>query len=53
MKICNSSKEEFKEQITVEGEEMNVKIVTVNVKKNGKFARYSNPSRTGKRAIKK
>ena len=33
IKISNSNKEEFKEQVTAEGEEMNVKIVTINVKK--------------------
>ena len=29
----NSNKEEFKGKVTAEGEEMNVKIVTINVKK--------------------
>ena len=32
IKICNSNKEEFKEQVTAEGKEMNVKIVTMDVK---------------------
>ena len=31
IKICNSNKEEFKEEVTAEGEEMNVKIVTQDV----------------------
>ena len=33
MKICNSKKEEFKEQVTAEGEEMNVKVVPMDVNK--------------------
>ena len=33
MKMSNSNKEEFNKQVTAEGEEMNVKIVTIDVKK--------------------
>ena len=33
IKISNSNKEEFKEQVTAEGEEMKVKIVTMDVNK--------------------
>ena len=53
IKISNSNKEEFKEQVTAEGEEMNVKIVTMDVKKNGKLAGSSHPNRTGKQASEK
>ena len=31
IKMCSSNKEEFKEQVTADGEEMNVKILTMNV----------------------
>ena len=48
IKNRNSNKEEFKEQVTAEGEEMDVKIVTMDVK-NGKFSGSSHPNRTGKK----
>ena len=37
IKISNSNKEEFKEQVTAEGEEINVKIVTMDGKKLDNF----------------
>ena len=33
--MSNSNKEEFNKQVTAKGEEMNVKIVTIDVKKLG------------------
>ena len=46
--MCNSNKEEFKEQVTAEGEEMNVKIVTMDVKKNWKIYRIFSPNQDRK-----
>ena len=41
IKICNSNKKEFKEQVTAEREEINVKIVTKDVKKRKIFRIFS------------
>ena len=51
IKISNSNKEEFKEQVTTEGEQINVKMVTMDVK-IGMFAGSFHPNRTGKQAAK-
>ena len=51
--ISNTNKEEFKEQATEDGEEMIVKIVTIDVKKIKKNAGSSRPNRTGNRAAEK
>ena len=53
MTICDLNKEEFKDQVTTEGEKINVKNVTMNVKEIGKFAGSSHPNSTGKRAAEK
>ena len=50
--MSNSNKEEFKEQVTTEGEEMNMKIVTIDIKKI-EFEGSSHLNRTGKQASKK
>ena len=52
IKLANTKKE-FKEQVTAEGEDINVKIVTIDVTKIGKFAESSHPNRTGKQAAEK
>ena len=46
-------KKEFKEQVPAEGEDKNVKIVTIDVSKIGKFAESSHPNRTGKQTAEK
>ena len=51
--MIDSNKEEFKQQVNSEGEELNVKIVTMNVKKSWKFAWSFHPNRTGKWAAEK
>ena len=38
IKICISNNKKFKEQVTAEREEMNVKIVTIRAPENLKFA---------------
>ena len=52
LKLANTKKD-FKEQVTAEGEDINVKIVTIDVTKLGKFAESSHPNRTGKQAAEK
>ena len=53
IKLSNSNNEEFNKQVTAEGEEMNVKNVTIDIKRIEKFAKYSHPNRTGKQAAEK
>ena len=50
--MTNSNKQEINKQDTSEGK-VNVKIVTMDKKKNGKFAESSHPTRTGKQTAKK
>ena len=51
--ISNANKEQFIEQATEDGEEIIVKILTIDVKKNEKFAGSSHPNRAGKQAAEK